>query len=540
MVEEVIKENLIHRITELVFNLSEKDVFRSTIRGILSDRNKLSEHIPIFKLINEINDKYKTSQDKKRFILEIRRDYLSALEENFENVADFLNGIKFHDKELEFISNLNNYLEENKNNEPVLKKYITNQGSVLVTSLRSFNQINISFIIEEIWYLIKYLQEVILWPRLTETKRIQYFTQRITFYIKGYQNEVSGLDYRGISYFKDKKLMKQILKNYTLKKPLTYARLRDIFTTLLIKARKGIAEKNWGDFEDFWKNRKKYEKLIERLGYEEFFISLKQEVKTISQQPTEWIRQFQKDISLLDNPNYINNKIIIPAAKELGILFENRIQELISELIDRVTRRNKDLHQIGNKGSVKLIRMLNRKKRQLNRKVNLRRFEKKEIKVLGPLTILIERLQLFTKKNDINIHLLNINKWRNHQTKWYDHSQQILESLGNYSSGRINFGSFPTLMSSYNIMANAQENIDIRERKAVGLFLITNDKTQNELVELEKMERNISKKQDSLQDYIKLLPLNWDKVNHEIDQKRKQIIDLIFGENEKTEFRNVA
>jgi len=449
-------EVMFKEVETLLETVQKKDGFRLSAREKLLGSKDPRIHMKGLRLGNIIREELQRSGgDSRKFIanLKLRSTEIAVYD---RELAEFIQNVKIDDRELNFLNDLSEYLEHH--GEHQLKLYLTNQGPNIVTSSKGFNELHIAKIVEELWYLIRYLGEVLTWgPELIRKKGRHYFTQRLLFFIRG--NE--GLDIRGIlTYFKDSKLMKAIRKSKILKRLLTYSKLRSLFAQLLIKARKGIQEKNWADFEEFWENRKRYERLVKELGYEEFFASLKKEVKEIKQDPLAWIKQFQYDLKILDNPDYINERVISPAVRELIVIFEDRVKELIAELKESVADKVEELKGIPEGFSRQIVKKVTSREKRTRRSLGRtkRKFKKREEQIVSLISIFLSHVHQLQA-------IFNFLSGLGHTEEWGRYSLEI-SSWSMKLTGEMTDRDLPhpsilaMLMSSLTAMRNAVDKQD--------------------------------------------------------------------------------
>ncbi len=483
----------------LIGRAAERDKIRLEARGKILDKEKAILNLGDFRLGNLIRREHqKSGGDSRRFIgnLKLR---VNEIGEYDQGLAGSVMRIQFNEDEINYLSMLHGHLTNYNENQ--LRFYFTSQGTKLVIALRDYNENDAARIVEEIMYLERYLLEVFKWQELTSTQRIQYFTERLLFYIKGHQDASSGIDYRGIlTYFKDKKLMKAILESDELKRPLTYARLRSIFSSLLAKASKGIREEDWGDFEDFWKHRRKYERLIERLGYVGFGESLKKEVKHIKQDPQTWISQFQDDIKTIDNPNYINNRIVIPASRELIGLFERRILELISELEKKLAGRVEELQRRPDEFSKSIIKNINLRERKTRRNLNRIRknFEKRERRIVAAMVELVLQKERMYETFNFSGTMDYFKRWGDYSEKAASLNLQLSTGLNGYRLA--NYGIPVMLLSALSTLSHSLEMQDKGVEKLSQNLLDANvDDIKSEII---KSVEKIDNMQNGLDEFL--------------------------------------
>jgi len=517
LVEEAqLVEGILREIEGFVDSVQRKDERRLQARGIFLGNADPRIHFQGLKLGNIIREeRQKSGDDDRTFIanLKLRLPEISLYE---KGLAGFIRQIRIDDTELNFLAEFSAYLSRYEENQ--LKLYLTNQGPNIVASSKGFNELHIAKIVEELWYLIRYLGEVLTWgPELIRKKGRHYFTQRLLFFIRG--NE--GLDIRGIlTYFKDSKLMKAIRNSKILKRLLTYSKLRSLFAQLLIKARKGIQEENWADFEEFWENRERYERLVKELGYEEFFASLKKEVKEIKQDPLAWIKQFQYDLKILDNPDYINERVISPAVRELIVIFEDRVKELIADLKKAVAAKVKELQSIPSRYVRTITKRVDAAEKSV--KSNLarikRQFRKKEERIVAAISVFLAHVNQLEVVCGFLSKVKDTGEWGKYAQRISGWSSQI---VGGFQDRDLPHPSLPAmLMSALSAMIYSldkqNESVDQAATNLVGIN-ISDLRTK-----ISKSHAKLDEMQDNLIEFLTRLGIEPENVSNMVElQERK-------------------
>jgi hypothetical protein len=348
---------------------------------------------------------------------------------------------------------------------------------------------------EEVGYLRKYLQEVLAWRTLRQ--RSQYFTQRLWFFIRGNQNPALGLDYKGIAtHFKDGKLLRAIRKSDVLKLLAGYAELRSLFASIMRKIRAGLEEKDWRDFIEFWNHRKHYRELIgERYGAEKFAAMMKADVKRIGEDPIGWERELLTMIHTLDDPAYVTNKVVIPASRELSIIFMERIRELdherktaVSDLVKTLDKRIKEIRGFMGRLIAKLGRIVSREKVKLVSKweKTKREFSRREDFYLVRRIDFFENYQLVSADLDVEKKLKYQDKISKTISQFVAFIRSRTGSLTNLSKSVEDFS------EHFRLAFSLQKFDDLKERLIVSEAKMT-DMDDNTYIDVKKIVKKGSK-----------------------------------------------
>ncbi|MAH32761.1 MAG: hypothetical protein QF798_02315 [Candidatus Woesearchaeota archaeon] len=452
--------------------------------------NKIKE---IYDIYNEIHNIYSNIQKCKIRSINARK---ILHDKKFKSYLERFIQKQNQNEELNYLNAILSYLIENKSR--ILRIYFRDNGKIITERLRSLDNQKIALKVEEIYYLIRYLKDIISWSHLTGTQKLSYFSQRLNLFIHGYQNQSIGVDYKSIlTYFKDEELMEEIQGSDVLRQLANYSEQRQFFASMLRKIRSGVHENDWKDFELVWKDRKKYEKRIfGKFGNEKFGSMFKALRKKEGQNPMRWIKIITGMVSYLDNPQYEYKEVIFPAAKKLIILFEKRIIKLIDELKKDLSIKIKELEKGPNK---KLLLA-----KTESEEIDLEIFEtKKSIKpLLEKVVVDFGFLKNIKGHSEISRPLKGILPWNSQLAKRLD---------ANHIHASIPIMLLSGVSSTVNILEE-QESAYAEDMNRILQF-----NTGNLKKEIEEIKRNVNDKQNDLDIFLRKYGL--DKIDEKYNLK---------------------
>lgn len=222
--------------------------------------------------------------------------------------------------------------------------------------------------LNEIAELNKYVEDLRRWPNYRPANRIEFFIQRLQFYLNGGKDEITGETYLGLTgYFKDGDLARELFKIPQIKKLWTYKQEIVFFDWSKEIILKSIREEGkWEGFYAFYNNLRKGKKYInmvrDRFGNLEFAEFLERVHEKIHEAPAIWEEDLKKLSYTLHDLNYQNTYVIVPAQQALTNVFNQRIKELqeAKEIIQ------KKFLKLLAKTRRKLIKEIEEEQRQFN------------------------------------------------------------------------------------------------------------------------------------------------------------------------------
>ncbi|HJN56818.1 MAG TPA: hypothetical protein QGI22_02560 [Candidatus Woesearchaeota archaeon] len=397
-------EGFSYEVNRIIQTINKKDTLRLSAGKFLENEYELRKRLKFFQIGNIIRNENQKSNGDNLIFLNSLKSRLDEIHNYDQNIGQYVKKVNFDIEELSILKYLGKIVRYHKNNRPKLIKFFNNFGIQILGRLKLLDDTKISRDIqrliveingEEIKYLTKYEYEIKSWPKQIGSRRVQFFSSMLAYYIYGTKNK--RYDYKGIlTYFNDKKLMGDIADKDILKRLLNFSHERKFFATILLKIKKGMEENNWKDFLKVWRERKENEKILkDRFGDKEFGSLFRKLIKNSGQDPQQWAKLISGMVSTLDNPNYINKEIIIPASEELSIIFKSRINDIrnnlhksIGKLEDIIFKRIKEIENKSNNISKNIIQIIDKKERKRIKKIR-RVFNKKEEE-------LIERMENFS------------------------------------------------------------------------------------------------------------------------------------------------
>ena len=259
----------------------------------------------------------------------------------------------------------------------------------------------VSFSDREVEELNRCTNDIRSWPYIM-SYGIQLFIERGFLFINGGRSRYDRNSFLGFSmYFKDENLVSEMKKTPEIKRLLTYMQEIQFFTMARDAIKRSVeTQGNWEGFYEFYNNLKKGKNYIrmvrERFGNEQFARVLEAFEQKKHEAPVDWENELENLDQQLTRRAY--EIVVQPAAQTIIKIFEQRIKQLEQQKITALADLKKLMLEGDSSTKAKelFLRILNRKKKQLIKKLENERMEFQNLTENVVLTIpdLVAKLNL--------------------------------------------------------------------------------------------------------------------------------------------------
>jgi len=477
-------ESIEHINRNVLAYLTNKDATRSQLRSIIFDDDKLAEVVPalgIYREICVIHDKHKN--DPLAFINEIKRrgEVIRGID---AELADKIGAVHFDDETASYLNRVYYSILMKIDDVRLFLRNIyprLHREFSLLKNKQLLNKMEELFgkKTEEISYLRRYSREAANWNNLPEPQRVEYYTQRIRFFMYGGHGSYKGI----VRDFNDREVLEAIKKKNVVRRLFNYSLERKFIADRIREIRVGLQQKDWADFLKFFKNVKKHARdLIMRFGNVDFANKILKNRKKFRKDPQSWLAALQEMEAQLSSRYFFESEVLKPATTELVAIFEGYAEKREKEL-DGSLKKFKDyvkgiINAIGKTPEKKvgeIMKLVHRKEEKIMsrwRRIRMD-FEAMEIRLSTYMTNLENLVKEMTEKGpDPKEYLQRVSAIEDRYEQWRRYYIRIINSINVRRTGNLpatmELLSLPSILGRHDRIIKTRD--DRLEETMIGTF----------------------------------------------------------------------